>query len=540
MNPISMASIDSDIYNIIDLNLSIKTTIPENSAIVFIINDNFKYFKFLKQAIYNLQQLHDVNIYILTFNCKEKIQKLLHDFDISKINILEIAFDAKDNDLEKDFLNLYTEFQYIKPFALKYLISFIRDSDIKCNNLLYLDADVFPLKNINQLFEVINNEFLVVKEFGVDYRVYGYDNYLNSIEIYNHISVLAENRYPRRKPVPNTGVLGFNINRDMQIIDQWYENTKIILQKNLKQYIKWWDQGVFILTLEQLGKNNIVSDNRKFNYTVLFENIQPYTLSTIDANIVHFIGDNKIDNLPLYTHSSATEKKYPIEIAVAGHSPDQFVTINPRSYLKFCMLSELNYDNITYASNSLGEARVFLANNIFDKNTQIVGTVTASWNNKYYPYKIDQIYNWPFQYIFNKILYDKSLVLCATLCTGAYSKNNDPLWSKNFQQHFRNVYPNSHWVQDMLYDTTGLVYDGLRPTPYANQIICHKDLYQELCFFVRKHIDKIIEHTSNITYGYDSKRSIAFILEELTMLWWASKTNVQFIPMVDIVPNWYK
>ena len=59
---------------------------------------------------------------------------------------------------------------------------------------------------------------------------------------------------------------------------------------------------------------------------------------------------------------------------------------------------------------------------------------------------------------------------------------------------------------------------------------------------MKRHIDDIIE-TFSLKPNYqtpDPNRPLAYILEELSMLWWASKPGVQLIPVVDIQPNWYK
>jgi hypothetical protein len=59
---------------------------------------------------------------------------------------------------------------------------------------------------------------------------------------------------------------------------------------------------------------------------------------------------------------------------------------------------------------------------------------------------------------------------------------------------------------------------------------------------MKKHIDKIIEEfTLNPEYNTpDPNRSLAYTLEELSMLWWSSQKEYHFIPVVEIQPNWYK
>jgi hypothetical protein len=234
-----------------------------------------------------------------------------------------------------------------------------------------------------------------------------------------------------------------------------------------------------------------------------------------------------------------------LDIALIGHKSEQFNNIEQRSYLKRILLHNLQYKDQKYASNTLAESRFLICEDVIFKDTaEVVGSISASWNTKYYPSRIDSIttwYNWP---IINKIRNDPSLVCCATLCYGAYSKPNDPLWEKNFQQHFRTIFKNSQWVTDLLYEILGLKYDGLRPTPYANQILCHKSVFNEYRIFIKSHIDDIISNFApkldhNYSSSFDAARPLAYILEEASMLWWSSR-NFVFIPCAQINNGWYK
>jgi hypothetical protein len=524
-------------YNLSDLINSKKTSISTDSAIVFIVNDNASYYAFLKQCIYNILHLHEVEIYVLCLNCAKEIQKLLYDFKDEKLFILNIEFESELSDLETKFKNKQHEFQYIKPIALNFLINKLKNTK---KYFLYLDADTFPIRNLQLLFNEIHSKLLIIKELGVNYRSLGYETYVNSMAIYNYFDIPIEQRWGRREPPVNTGVIGFNIHRDYEVISSWLQITTKILRDNLKQMVKWWDQGCFMLALESLNKKNEASDEKIYNYTILNNELKQKNIHEIDANIIHFIGDQKI-NIIKKINKDEKDANF-LEIAVAGHTEKQFFCINPRSYLKYTMLSDLNYSKDIYSNNSIGESRVFLANNVFKESSEVVGTVSASWNKKYYPNKIDHILNWPQFPFIEKIKTDPSMVVCATICSGSYSKRNDPLWIKNFQTHFRNEFKQSEWVEKKLYDITGLKYDGIRPAPYANQIICHKTVFYELSQFMKKHIDKIIEEfTLNPEYNTpDPNRSLAYTLEELSMLWWSSQKEYHFIPVVEIQPNWYK
>lgn len=527
-------------YNLADIKASKKIQINTECAIVFVINDNPKYFHFLQQAISNITSLHKVDIYILCLNCKEQISELLKTYSSENLHLLDIDFYEDTKNLESKFVNKFYEFQYIKPIAFDTLIKYIKNNEINKKYFLYLDTDTFPIRNIDQLFNDIHTQLLIIKELGIDYNALGYEKYLNSLSIYNYFDIPIENRWGRREPIINTGVIGFDIDRDYDIIYTWLDITKTILSKNLRRLVKWWDQGCFMLALELLNKKHIISDNKNFNHTILFNHLHQGSIPDTTANIIHFIGDKKI-NILNAINKEEIDSSF-LEIAVTGHVSEQFSSMHPKSYLSYKILPELNYTKEIYKENSLGESRIFLAKDVFNEHSEVIGSVTASWNRKYYPNKIDQILNWPQLPVIQRIRHDPSLVICATICSGAYSRRHDPLWIQNFQVHFRNEFKNSQWVEEKLFNITGLRYDGIRPAPYANQIICHKTLFYELCSFMRNHIDSIIDEFS-LTPPYDTpdpNRPLAYILEELTMLWWASRKDIQLVPTVEIQPNWYK
>lgn len=235
-----------------------------------------------------------------------------------------------------------------------------------------------------------------------------------------------------------------------------------------------------------------------------------------------------------------------IQIALIGHKQDQFQDIERREYLKPVLLDNLSYEKPEYSSNALAESRFLLSQeDHFDNTSEIVGTISASWNKKYLRNRIDRLHLWEEARLLPQMAKDKSIVLCAGICLGAYAKPCDPIWTKNFQQHFRNEFKNKTIMNDLLYNITGLRYDGLRPAPYANQFICHKSIFQEFRSFIRNHIDSLIkECTEKLDPDYssvhDPSRALAYILEEVSMLWWSSKKEMIFVSCTDVNPNWYK
>lgn len=231
-----------------------------------------------------------------------------------------------------------------------------------------------------------------------------------------------------------------------------------------------------------------------------------------------------------------------IEIAVVGHDKTKFPKIKS-PILKPAILHELDYSKTEYSNNSLGESRFFLANDFFSPKAEIVGCLTASWDKKYNPNILDNIEYWPQAGHFAEMLTENT-VMCATVCYGKLAKHRSPLYEKNFQRHFRLLWPETTWVQETILDITGMSYTSGSICPYSNQIICNVSLFNKLCLFVKSIIDEIIiRFTLNPKiYGkeIDQNRTLAYIMEEVTMLWWSNQPNIQYIQCGRINPGWYK
>lgn len=233
-------------------------------------------------------------------------------------------------------------------------------------------------------------------------------------------------------------------------------------------------------------------------------------------------------------------------IAIVGHDPAKMPQLH-FPMLHPVILHELNFSKAHYASNSLAESRFFLANNYFNCDTEVVGCLTSSWNIKYFPHKLEHFLDWPGLRYFDSLRTynsDRNIVLCSTLCYGRYAKANSPMWEINFQRHFRKSWPQTEWIGDILFKITGLKYNEQNISPYANQIICNIKLFNELSIFIKSIIDEIILHFGlypNFNgIAIDRNRNLAYIMEEVTMLWWSQFSNIEYISCGKIIPGWYE
>lgn len=517
-------------YCITDLLLSKRENIQSDSAIVIIFNGNNSYMNYFINSIRSICALCDATIILVKPN-NLKIKDIVKNYN-NKIYTVDL-----NSTIPSDLSRNSQAFQFLKPYAIQYIYKNRRKFNVK--QILYLDVDIMLLRNLKELFDSIKNKPLIIKELGVDTKKFGYNNYINDPILDTIFKIPDKHKIKYPDIHCNTGVLGFDFTRsiDRNIINKWAYYTTQILEKNIAYCVKWWDQGVFNLVLEKLNVFNLASDYRKFNYTVLPDNYYNFDISFSDANIVHFIGDSK----PALRKTLFYKKVLnTVDIALCGHTDQTKNNYQQRKYIQHYNLNNLQYKNSHWSHNTIGESRIFLADDIFDDNKQVWGCLTASFNEKYNPFKIDQLNN----YIDFDVLHKShNLVYCTSICAGNAAGLKQDMWHKNFQKHFRNLYKNSYFVQENINKITGLEYDETTKCPYANQIICNKELMQELIDYMRSVIDKVLD-TFGLDFQYpnapDPRRNIAYIMEEISMLWWANKKNIKYLSFCQPSRHWYE
>jgi hypothetical protein len=231
-----------------------------------------------------------------------------------------------------------------------------------------------------------------------------------------------------------------------------------------------------------------------------------------------------------------------LEIAILGHEKERLARIPKFKIFKPLLLQELKYSQEKLKHNKFAESRIFFSDFEFDKSKKVVGCLTSSWDEKFNAPKLLEIYSWNKLYInFTKIIKGES-ILCGGLCRGESVSVHQALWRRNFQKHFRKVFPNSDFIENGIFKITNMRYCGLRPAPYANQFICKKDFYNRYKDYLNKIITNLLDYFYGLTYKFDtySDRTFAYILEEVSMLWWSKQDNISFISMGDVRKSWVK
>ena len=239
-----------------------------------------------------------------------------------------------------------------------------------------------------------------------------------------------------------------------------------------------------------------------------------------------------------------------VQIAVLGHSKEQFDTIKDRPYLKKIYLDDLNLGKYhkRFQSNAYAESRAFLCDELFDVGAEYVGTVTASWNIKYKGLSpIDDFPNWPAS---KALLQSKrdNVLLCANL-------DNPAIW---FGQPFIDISDGvilnylgfskrqrKHIEKALFRDLKLKVKKNGPLAALSNQFICHKNLYNRYVTFFRD--SEVLQRIDRLFKKYDmstgntvtNQRPVAFIIECVTMVWLSMQEDILIIPTEITPPEWY-
>ncbi len=217
-----------------------------------------------------------------------------------------------------------------------------------------------------------------------------------------------------------------------------------------------------------------------------------------------------------------------LEIAVLGHSKEQYTDIEERDYLNFVMLDSLELGQYQrYQNNRYAESRAFLCNELFS-DKEYVGTVTASWKHKYKNVnKIDDLYNWD---SLGLLVGSgrKDIILCAdTLTADIAFRLIDGLGFINkevIKNFLINAVPN---------------FRANKKSPLGNQIISHRSIFKEVSQFVRDLIDDISSLDLRSTKDKTNIRPEAYLIEMLNILWFSSKDYV-VVENEILQDGWYK
>lgn len=186
---------------------------------------------------------------LLAKNSKYKIIAVSLNFDyISKYdNVICLRYDFDKFSIERN--------KFIKPVVCEYVLNLFINDD-----LCYLDADILPLSNCDEIFDNINKILdypLVARHIYDGITVHGFDeNY--EYNIFNYLNVDFSIRKNKFTPYLQTCVFLFNY-KCQSIIQKWSSISQDdFLIQNYKKYCHAYDETILNVLLWEKKVTNFL------------------------------------------------------------------------------------------------------------------------------------------------------------------------------------------------------------------------------------------------------------------------------------------
>lgn len=220
------------------------------------------------------------------------------------------------------------------------------------------------------------------------------------------------------------------------------------------------------------------------------------------------------------------------KIVVLGHDINQYDNIVKQKYLDYKLLQDLDLGKYKqYQDNCFAESRVYLSD-ILDDSIEYIGVVTASWNKKFEVNKIDNFHEWEN----TKILFNsnnKNIVLAAERSMFRHNTIFD-------------LFENKDAVNDFLNFSVSLTGEICNFGLWANQIICHREIYLKLQDFYRAVFPLVVEKIDSYNlssikchYGRFNDRKAGLFFEFLTNVWFSAQKDLIILPNAVRKKDWY-
>jgi hypothetical protein len=229
-----------------------------------------------------------------------------------------------------------------------------------------------------------------------------------------------------------------------------------------------------------------------------------------------------------------------VHVALLGHDENQFSTFMSRPYLSKVNLNEVEAGS--YSGNEWAEARaIFARDSIFRKDAKFVGTVTASWHKKYEQFnQVDELENWEWMQTLLKSDPSDGVILCADVhCPCLWFNSTAKAVFKKGKSKFECNAGVRH-IQQMLGITI-----KCRNVPFSNQVITHRDIYNEYAEFMSRDIVVEAVHdaydmTNHLANPQELIRVPAYYMECISTLFFSTKDDWNYIPNALRKKVWYK
>ncbi len=273
---------------LVSLPPEMRATLPESDCGVVTISDA-AYYPQLKLCLDSLMAVCPCVVKVLDIGlAPEQVAEL------SRRGIPTFKPPASAERFVEDKTACGSRYAWAKAFVL-------RDGPL-WRRTLWLDSDTYVVKSLDPLFEMLKSRAVLTPELytGVDCQ--------NFEELYERAPVKARSE----GLAINAGVMGFDRERDADIIDAWCGFVeRCFAEPDLKPLVAWYDQGALIWAVQSIGRADAVlrestwncladrttrGGRRKYHADRLREEI---AAAHPGAAIVHWAGREKLDALLL-------------------------------------------------------------------------------------------------------------------------------------------------------------------------------------------------------------------------------------------------
>jgi hypothetical protein len=396
---------------------------------------------------------------------------------------------------------------------------------------LWLDADTVVFGGLDIFFNMIDEEPLFTSDhFGVRTEM------LNASELYQRMSIL-----PRQRATVylNSGVYAFDKDRDKPLLELWYSCVHLAsTEPKIRSYIKWWDQGALLWTLEKMGKTHLVRSEKCFNSPA--KRVGTPWGKEGEASVENFLVDQDNPDGCIVRHFQSHPKPWhswprgavPIrpeknlssrlKIFVLAHSWDGLAQVGDRPYFQKVNLAALPLGE--FQTNQLAESRIFMSKLVEECNHEYIGFASVRWNDKYEGLgttKLEDIHQ-------AELLLKPNNVIVAMRTDNGLGPLG-VLDTKNWHTHME--YGNrgiSKYLAE-LERVSGI--SNCNVSFFANNFICHRDVFKEFLEHWRKvfmYFYKRYSHGMEYTPA-DPKRLAAYLYEAITINYFSSRTDLNII-----------
>jgi lipopolysaccharide biosynthesis glycosyltransferase len=494
------------------------------------------------------------NIAICTIGAdKNAILQLQHTYD---------SHQAYADRCGADYVVLYGDQAKEWPMANKYRVEQVAQ---EYDKTLYLDCDVFITDKAPNIFEITPDD-----------KISAYDEYKDFRGKEKWIDV-QQTAIKKILDIPNCNPVGTRmLNGGVLVIPK---SCSHLYSQPQKPYPKFWcfDQNYLTLTCDKIhilpktfntswvsrkcdGDNNLYNhlddahfihindakpekkieqlsvlkhckNGEDFKTFFMQTNIdhndcprcQVHTVDTA-KNIITLRGneDRKI---------SANDLSEKISVAVLGHKKSQLDRIKLRPYIKKVNLNDVGKGVMT--DNRWAESRaIFFKDDVFWNDKEFVGLATASWNQKYDGFKIDDLENWPNLHILLDSSPEDKIVLCADVhcCCEWYREVSNTLFGDN-------------WGVRMISKALGMK-PACKNVPYSQQLFMHKENFNILAEFMNRfEVISLAAEAAEATRGamrwQHAYRAEAYYMEFISTLF-LSNQDWTYVPNVSRKLDWYE